>query len=138
PELRFNAFAEEFFVPARQPRAVPLRYRLPDSLLDKRGEGQMLFQVATAFPGRQKPKGDRRTVEVTYYGPGYVDWSQGVEQATAFITPDDEAVQAVVRPAIAATSHTPLTDFGSSNVMNAAALTDAASALHIRWEKDQV
>src|SRR5207247_8953810 len=25
PELRFNAFAVEFFVPARQPRAVPLR-----------------------------------------------------------------------------------------------------------------
>src|SRR5207249_3693315 len=70
------------------------------------------------------------------YGPGAINWSDGVEQAAAYVTINDEVVQNLAREAIRAAAQTPDVTITPRNLANTAAIFDALRALRITYVAD--
>jgi transglutaminase-like putative cysteine protease len=136
PELMEAPSEQEVTLRPKAVNDVPLTAVLNEKVLSQRGDQPVEVQVTASYQSRRlvrKEKGAARTVA---YAPGAIDWSLGMAQAAAFVTPRDPAVDELARQAgrlvLQRTDHA----FGNRNLAFAAAITDALAELGVAYVPD--
>jgi tetratricopeptide (TPR) repeat protein/transglutaminase-like putative cysteine protease len=115
---------------------VPLTAVFEEKALAQRGDQPIQVQVSASYRSlrlERREKGAGRTVA---YAPGAIDWSAGMEQAAAFVTPRDPAVDELARQAGRLALALEGNPFGNRNIAFAAAMTDALADLGVAYVPD--
>ena len=122
-----------------RPQAVndlPLTAIFDEKVLAQRGDKPVQVQVTASYQSKRLMRHERGVARTTAYAPGAIDWSDGMAQAAAFVTPRDPAVDALARQAgrlVLALEGNP---FGNRNLAFAAAMTDALADLGLAYVPD--
>jgi hypothetical protein len=107
-----------------------------EKVLAQRGDQPVQVQVTASYQSKRlvrREKGAGRTVA---YAPGAIDWSSGMAQAAAFVTPRDPAVDELARQASRAVLAMDGNPFGNRNLAFTAAMTDALAELGVTYIPD--
>jgi hypothetical protein len=115
---------------------IPLTAVFDEKVLAQRGDQPVQVQVTASYQSKRLSRREKGTGSTVAYAPGAIDWSQGMGQAAAFVTPRDPAVDALARTAsrmVLALENNP---FGNRNVAFAAAMTDALASLGMAYVPD--
>jgi transglutaminase-like putative cysteine protease len=115
---------------------VPLTAVFDEKVLAQRGDQPVQVQVTASYQSlrlERREKGIGRTVA---YAPGAIDWSAGMAQAAAFVTPRDPAVDELARQAGRLALALDGNPFGNRNLAFAAAMTDALAELGVAYVPD--
>jgi tetratricopeptide (TPR) repeat protein len=114
---------------------VPLTAVFPEQITGLVESRSVQMQVTATYQSARLPRTEKASARGVIYAPGAIDWSQGVEQAAAYVTLSDHVVDAFAREAtrIAALSHT-----GSvqRNIVFGAALVDALASIGFAYVPD--
>lgn len=115
---------------------VPLTAVMSEKALASAATRPVKVRVTTTYQSVRLVRTDKGEAQAYAYSPGAIDWSRGVAQAAAFVTPDDPTVQDVASAATrtAALSENDL--LGSRNVTFAAAIFDALGTLGVAYVPD--
>ena len=122
-----------------RPRAVttvPIRPVLAWRLLQQSSDHPAQLQVTASYQSRRFLKTEKGGARFVAYGPGAIDWSAGVAQAAASVTPRDPLVEGLAREAVRAVVPADITRFGCRNLAFTAALFDALGQLRITYVSD--
>jgi len=136
PRLMTTPSTQKIVLRPRATQEVPLTGVFPPQTLSQVGDLPAQVQVSTTYQSLHLPRTEKATARFIAYGPGAIDWSQGVEQAAAFVTTHDAAVDAVAREATRTVALMETGTFGNRNVDFAAALFDALGTLGIAYVPD--
>ena len=115
---------------------LPLTAVFDEKVLTQRGDQPVQVQVTASYQSlrlERREKGIGRTVA---YAPGAIDWSAGMAQAAAFVTPRDPAVDELARQAGRLALALEGNPFGNRNLAFAAAMTDALADLGVAYVPD--
>lgn len=144
-EATFSVFIPEFMDrPSEQlevlrPNAVtdvPLRAVLGDRVLALRGDRAVQVQVAAQYASQRLTRRERVSGSTVAYAPGAFDWSRGMAQAAAFVTPRDPAVESLARTAARIALADRAQGFPSRNVALMAAMVDAVATVGVTYVPD--
>src|SRR5437773_673491 len=136
PRLMTTPSTQKIVLRPRATQEVPITGVFPPQTLSQVGDLPAQVQVSTTYQSLHLPRTEKATARFIAYGPGAIDWSQGVEQAAAFVTTHDAAVDAVAREATRTVALMETGTFGNRNVDFAAALFDALGTLGIAYVPD--
>jgi Flp pilus assembly protein TadD len=146
-ETRLSVFIPELMTaPSEQPLIlrpkatveVPLTAVLDERVLAQRGDRPVQVQVGASYQSRRLERKERTSARTIAYAPGAIDWSAGMAQAAAYVTPRDPSVDALAREAGRLVAQREAGAFGSRNVSFAAAVTDALAELGVTYVPDPV
>ena len=115
---------------------LPLTAVFDEKVLAQRGDQPVQVQVTASYQSlrlERREKGIGRTIA---YAPGAIDWSAGMAQAAAFVTPRDPAVDELARQAGRLALALEGNPFGNRNLAFAAAMTDALADLGVAYVPD--
>jgi tetratricopeptide repeat protein len=114
--------------------AVPVAAPVSKRALARSGDGQVPMEVSASYRSRTQ-RTEKYTDHLYAYGPGAINWGEGVEQAAAFVTSSDPVVEAVARDSsiVAVSNQDP---FGNRNLSFTAALFDALAVLGVAYVSD--
>jgi len=115
---------------------VPLTAIFDEKVLAQRGDQPVQVQVTASYQSRRLVRREKGTARTVAYAPGAIDWTDGMAQAAAFVTPRDPAVDELARQAgrlVLALEGNP---FGNRNLAFAAAMTDALADLGTAYVPD--
>jgi Flp pilus assembly protein TadD len=135
PELMREPSEEEIVVRPRATQDIPLTAVFPDRIVDRSGDRSVQVQVSTTYQSLRLPRTEKATSRCVAYGPGAIDWSQGVAQAAAFVTTRDPVVESLAREAVRAVDPSKATS-GNRNLDFTAAIFDAVAALGVAYVPD--
>jgi transglutaminase-like putative cysteine protease len=142
---RVSVFVPELMsVPSEQdvtlrPHAVsdvPLTAVLDEKVLAQRGDQPVQVQVTASYQSKRVVRREKSAARGIAYAPGAIDWSAGMAQAAAFVTPRDPAVDELARQASRLVLQRTDNGFGNRNVAFAAAITDALAELGVVYVPD--
>lgn len=122
-----------------RPKAVqdiPLTAVFSPDVMSLSGDRSIQVEVAATYRSRQLLRSDRESGKTVLFEPGAIDWSRGVEQAAAFVTPTDPVVDAVAREAAHVAVSGDRVSAGLRNVALAAAVFDALGTLGMAYVPD--
>jgi tetratricopeptide (TPR) repeat protein len=105
-------------------------------VLAQRGDRPVQVQVTASYQSRRLVRREKGTAQTVAYAPGAINWSDGMAQAAAWVTPRDAAVDELARQAgrlVLALEGNP---FGNRNLAFAAAMTDALADLGTAYVPD--
>jgi len=136
PRLMTTPSTQKIVLRPRATQEVPITGVFPPQTLSQIGDLPVQVQVSTTYQSLHLPRTEKATARFIAYGPGAIDWSQGVEQAAAFVTTHDAAVDAVAREATRTVALMETGTFGNRNVDFAAALFDALGTMGIAYVPD--
>jgi tetratricopeptide (TPR) repeat protein len=115
---------------------LPLTAVLPDAVMSLSGDRAVQVEVTASYQSLRLPRTERASARCTAYGPGAIDWSQGLGQAAAWVTTRDPVVESVAREAVrvaaqdsASLGHVRSLDF-------AASIFDAVESLGLSYVPD--
>lgn len=101
------------------------------------GQGQPVeVQISTTYQGPRLERTEKTKARGYVYGPGAIDWGKGVEQAAAFVTSEDPAIDAFAGTVARTVGLMPRDPFGNRNISHAAAVFDALSTLGFAYVED--
>jgi tetratricopeptide (TPR) repeat protein len=117
-------------------QAVPLTAVISDRVMATRGDRPVPVQITATYQSRRLARRDRTASRLVLYGPGAIQWGEGVDRAAAFVTVQDPEVAAVAREAgrRAAVADTGI--FRLRNVAHAAAIVNALRTLGMTYMPD--
>ena len=122
-----------------RPKAVsdlPLTAIFEEKLLTQRGDQPIQVQVTASYQSKRLVRREKGVARTVVYAPGAINWSDGMAQAAAFVTPRDPAVDELARQAgrlaLALEGH----PFGNRSLAFAAAMTDALADLGLAYVPD--
>jgi tetratricopeptide (TPR) repeat protein len=142
---RVSVFVPELMsVPSEQdvtlrPHAVndvPLIAVLDEKVLTQRGDQPIAVQVTASYTSKRLVRHEKSAARGIAYAPGAIDWSEGMAQAAAFVTPRDPAVDELARQSSRLVLQRTDNGFGNRNVAFAAATTDALAELGVVYVPD--
>lgn len=136
PRLMTSPSTQRIFLRPRATQEVPLTGLFSSQTLSQVGDLPMQVQVSTTYQSLHLPRTEKASARFIAYGPGAIDWSQGVEQVAAFITTRDASVDAVAREATRTVALMETGTFGNRNVNFAAAIFDALGTMGIAYVPD--
>jgi tetratricopeptide (TPR) repeat protein len=136
PKLMTNPSTQKILLRPRATQEVNFTGVFSPQALAQVGDQPMQVQVSTTYQSLRLPRTEKANARFVAYGPGAIDWSQGVDQAAAFVTTRDPAVDAVAREATRTVALMENGTFGNRNVDFAAALFDALGTLGIAYVPD--
>jgi hypothetical protein len=115
---------------------LPLTAVLNEKVLTQRGDRPVQVEVTASYQSKRLARREKGTGRTVAYGPGAIDWSEGMAQAAAFVTPRDPAVDELARQAGRLVLALPDNPFGNRNMAFAAAMTDALAELGVAYVPD--
>ena len=115
---------------------VPLTAVFDESALALGGDQPVQVEISATYQSARLPRTESRAVRTVSYGPGAIDWSRGVEQAAAFVTPREPVVDAFARAAGRTAALRGDEGFGNRNLVFAAALFDALDEIRLAYVPD--
>lgn len=136
PELMTSPTAQEVVLRPRATQDVPLTAVFSDAALEAAGDRPLQARVAVSYQSLRLPRTERGTARLVAYGPGAIDWSAGVDQAAAFVTPLDPPVDAFARRAVRDVGADVETISIRRNVAYMAAIVDALAVLGVTYVPD--
>ena len=136
PNLMTTPSTQTIVLRPRVVNEVPMTAVLSDEALAQVGDRPVQVQLSATYQSLHLPRTEKATARCVAYAPGAIDWSQGVDQAAAFVTTRDPAVETIAREATRTVALLDTGTFGTRNVDFAAALFDALSTLGIAYVPD--
>jgi tetratricopeptide (TPR) repeat protein len=136
PELMSAPTEQTVILRPKATQEVAVTAVLTEQAVAERGDRPVQAQVTATYQSHRLPRTERRTARFLAYGPGAIDWSAGVAQAAAFITPLDPAVDAVARSAARTAALMKDPAMPNRNLAFTAAIFDAISALGVTYVPD--
>ena len=136
PELMSAPSEQEVTLRPGAVNELPLTAVLDEAVLTQRGDKPVQVQVTASYQSKRLARRERNAARTVAYAPGAIDWTDGMAQAAAFVTPRDPAVDELARQAgrlVLALDENP---FGNRNVAFAAAMTDALADLGMAYVPD--
>ena len=115
---------------------LPLTAVFDEKVLAQRGDQPVQVQVTASYQSLRLERREKGTGRTVAYAPGAIDWSAGMAQAAAFVTPRDPAVDELARRAGRLALALEGNPFGNRNVAFAAAMTDALAELGVAYVPD--
>lgn len=136
PELMSVPSEQEIVLRPRISQEVPLTAVFDERVIGQRGDQPVQVQVGASYQSRRLVRKEKASTRTVAYAPGAIDWSAGMAQAAAFVTPRDPAVDELARQASRLAALREDRAFGSRNVAFAAAMTDALAELGMAYVPD--
>jgi transglutaminase-like putative cysteine protease len=136
PELMESPSEQEVTLRPKAVNDVPLTAVLDEKVLAQRGDQPVEVQVTASYQSRRLVRHEKGAARTVAYAPGAIDWSLGMAQAAAFVTPRDPAVDELARQAGRLVLQRPDRVFGNRNLAFAAAITDALDELGVAYVPD--
>jgi tetratricopeptide (TPR) repeat protein len=136
PGLMQAPTQQEVILRPKATQEIPLNAVFSDNIMAQEGDKPVQIQVTTTYQSRNLLRTDKGSGRGVVYGPGAIDWGKGVEQAAAFVTSTDPAVDALARQAVRQASAEQEDAFGNRNLLYAAALFDALGAIGVTYVPD--
>jgi transglutaminase-like putative cysteine protease len=144
-EAQLSVFVPELMeTPSVQPillrpgvgNPIPLTAVFGDRALAIGGDRPVQMEVTASYQSRRLMREDKTQTRFIAYGPGAIHWGAGVDQAAAFVTIGDHAVDALARQASGAVVRGGTEPFGNRNLDFAAAMTDALASIGMAYVPD--
>ena len=136
PELMKAPSEQEVTLRPRAVSELPLTAVLDEAVLNQRGDRPVQVQVSASYQSTRVVRREKGSARTFAYGPGAINWGEGMAQAAAFVTPRDPAVDALARQAGRLALTLENNPFGNRNVAFAAAITDALADLGVAYVPD--
>ena len=115
---------------------VPVTAILPDEVTGSAGNRSVQMQVTATYQSARLPRTERGSAKAVLYAPGAIDWSRGTDQAAAYVTMADPAVDAFAREATRLASTAGDTPLIQRDIMFAAAIVDALASIGFTYVPD--
>ena len=135
PELMSQPSEQDVVIRPNATQDLPLTAVLPDRVLDRAGDRSVQVQVSTTYQSLRLPRTEKASGRCVAYGPGAIDWSQGVAQAAAFVTTLDPSVESFARQAVLTLGPNGQTS-GNRNMDFTAAIFDAVASVGVAYVPD--
>ena len=122
-----------------RPRAVtdvPLTALLGERVRELADDRQVTVRVTATYASRRMNRNEKASTTTVLYKPGAIDWSRGMAQAAAFVTPSDPLVEDVARAAAKTVIEGPAGQFANRNVALMAAMVDALATIGVAYVSD--
>jgi len=136
PRLMETPSIQEVVLRPRATQEVPLTAVFSPQVLSQSGDLPAQVQVSATYQSLHLPRTEKADARFVAYGHGAIDWSQGVDQAAAYVTTRDPAVDVVARGATRTVALMEHGTSGNRNIDFAAALIDALGTLGIAYVPD--
>ncbi|HXL15562.1 MAG TPA: tetratricopeptide repeat protein, partial [Methylomirabilota bacterium] len=136
PRLMTTPSTQKITLRPRAMQEVPLTGVFSPQSLSQVGDLPVQAQISTTYQSMHLPRTEKANARFIAYGPGAIDWSQGVDQAAAFVTTRDPAVDAIAREATRTVALMETGTTGNRNVDFATALFDALGTMGIAYVPD--
>ncbi len=136
PELMDAPSEQEVVLRPRAVQQVPLTAVLAERALLQRGDQPVTVQIAATYQSQRVQRREKSSGRAMAYAPGAIEWSAGTEQAAAFVTPRDPAVDGLAREAARLVALDTSNPFGNRNLAFTAALVDALGELGVAYVPD--
>jgi tetratricopeptide (TPR) repeat protein len=136
PQLMSEASEQEVTLRPGAVSEVPLTAVFDEKVLEQRGDQPIQVQVTASYQSKRVARREKGTGRTVAYAPGAIDWTDGMAQAAAFVTPRDPAVDELARQASRLVLGVEGNPFGNRNVAFAAAMTDALAELGVTYVPD--
>ncbi len=136
PELMSAASEQEVTLRPQAVSEFPLTAVFDEKVLAQRGDQPVQMQVTASYQSKRLVRREKSTARGVAYAPGAIDWSLGMAQAAAYVTPRDPAVDELARQAARLVLAVPGNPFGNRNLAFAAAMTDALAELGMAYVPD--
>ncbi|MFI5370309.1 MAG: hypothetical protein ACHQ52_02040 [Candidatus Eisenbacteria bacterium] len=136
PDLMSAPSEQEVTLRPMAVNQVPLTAVLDEKVLAQRGDQPVQVQVIASYQSKRLVRREKGAARTVAYAPGAIDWTDGMAQAAAWVTPRDPAVDELARQAgrrVLALEGNP---FGNRNLAFAAAMTDALAELGVAYVPD--
>lgn len=135
PDLMSSPSEQDVVLRPHATQELPLTAVFPGRIVSRQGDRPVQIQVSTTYQSLHLPRTEKASARCVAYGPGAIDWSQGVAQAAAFVTTRDPAVESLARAAVLALAPPEATS-GYRNLDFAAAIFDAVDAIGVTYVPD--
>jgi tetratricopeptide (TPR) repeat protein len=136
PGLMDEPTEREVLLPAGSSQEEPLNVVLSQKIMERQENLPIQVKVTTAYQSGHLPRTDSRTKGTVAYMPGLIDWGRGVEQAAAFITPQDAIVDELARSATRSAVAAEEDQLANRNLRHAAALFEALGVMGVSYVPD--
>jgi tetratricopeptide (TPR) repeat protein/transglutaminase-like putative cysteine protease len=136
PDLMEYPTEQEVILRPKAVQDVPLTAVLSPKVMSLAGDRSIQIEVSATYRSRQLLRSDKESAKTVLFEPGAIDWSRGVDQAAAFVTPKDPAIAGVAREAAHVGAAADARAFGSKNIALAAAVFDALGTLGVVYVPD--
>jgi transglutaminase-like putative cysteine protease len=83
----------EIIVGPRATQDLDMTTVLSPRIMERREIRQIQLNISARYQSRRLPREEHAIAAPFLYAPGAINWSQGVEQAAAFVTPRDPVVE---------------------------------------------
>ena len=117
---------------------VKLMAVMDKRVIGQRGDQHVQVRVEAAYQSRRLERKERASTPTMAYAPGAIDWGLGMDQAAAYVTPRDPAVEALARTVGRVVVLRPHDAIGDRNVGFAAALIDALAEMGVAYVPDPI
>jgi len=136
PQMMSVASEQDVTLRPRAVNEIPLTAVLDEKVLAQRGDQPIQVQVTASYQSKRVARKEKGVGSTVAYAPGAIDWSRGMAQAAAFVTPRDPAVDELARQASRLVLGLQNNPFGNRNIAFAAAMTNALTTLGMAYVPD--
>jgi hypothetical protein len=136
PGIMESASEQRILVRPKATQEFPLTAVFPATVMALSGDQPIEVRVSATYQSQRLLRTDKGAGRCVAYGPGAIDWGEGVSQIAAFITTQDPLVDAVARNACQAVASRQDYPLGNRNIALAAAIFDALATLGVAYVPD--
>jgi len=127
---------DDVIIRPKATQEFPLTVVLPDDVMSRGGDRPVQVEVTATYQSVRLPRTERSSGRCIAYGPGAVNWGDGLEQAAAFITTRDPIVHALAREACAIAAAGEKHPLGSRDIAYMTAIFDALAVIKVAYVQD--
>ena len=136
PELMDSPSEQDIVLRPKAVQEIPLTAVFPEKVLSQGGDRPIQLQVSASYQSKRLMRTEKSATKGLAYGPGAINWGEGVAQAAAFVTINDPAVDALAREVSRTVALMPKDPLGNRNLSFTAGLLDALATLGVAYVPD--
>lgn len=136
PDLMDARTETEILLRPRASQEVELPAVLSEKVMSLAGDRQVPLQVTVSYQSARLARTEKSTARCLAYAPGAINWGDGMEQAAAFVTTKDPAVDAFARHVAGIVARGGPGPFQNRNIAFAAGVVSALQALGLAYVPD--
>jgi len=136
PDMMDAPSEQDILLRPKASQAFPLTAVIPDKVMGRSGDHPVEVRIAATYQSQRLMRTEKTSARCVAYGPGAIDWGQGVSQVAAFVTTQDPLVDALARNACGQVAQKQAYPLGNRNIGFASAIFDALSVLGVAYVPD--
>lgn len=136
PQVMDSPSEHEVVLRPKATQEFPLTAVLPDAVMAMDGDKPVQVEVSATYQSARLPRTEKSSGRCIAYGPGAVNWGDGLGQAAAFMTTRDPLVAAVARDACNVAAERGDYPLGSRDIGYLTAILDALAVMGMAYVPD--